>query len=270
MAQRMSSSLGLGFFCRKRVAGHQHAGRAVTALQPVLGHEAGLQRVQRAVLLQALDRHELLAVGLHREHRARLHRAAVHEHGAGAAVRGVAADVGAGQPQILAEQVDQQQARLDVGLVLLAVDGELDHASSAHFLPSARSTARRSARAVSTRTRSLLYSADPRRSSLGWAASAASSRGLLDGRLVRPLALQRGLGLRGLDRRQADVGEADADLIARAAGREHDLRGDGRRREVADLALELQVGAAAARRRRRDPDLGQDLVGLTARSRTVR
>ena len=39
-------------------------------------------------------------VGLHREDRARLHRPAVEQHRAGAAVRGVAADVGAGQPQV--------------------------------------------------------------------------------------------------------------------------------------------------------------------------
>ncbi len=63
------------------------------------------------------------AVGLHREDGAGLHRPAVQEDGAGAAVRRVAADVGAGEPQVLADEVDEQQARLDVGLVLLAVDG---------------------------------------------------------------------------------------------------------------------------------------------------
>ena len=34
---------------------------------------------------------------------------------AGAALRGVAADMGAGQPQILAQQLHQQRARIDVG-----------------------------------------------------------------------------------------------------------------------------------------------------------
>ena len=53
------------------------------------------------------------ALRLQREHRARLHRAAVQVHGAGAALRGVAADVRAGQLQLLADQLDQQRARVD-------------------------------------------------------------------------------------------------------------------------------------------------------------
>src|SRR2546428_9241255 len=47
-----------------------------------------------------------------------------------------------------------------------------------HLPAPARSRALRSARAVNTRTRSRLYSTDPRRSSLGWAAR-ANIRGLL-------------------------------------------------------------------------------------------
>ena len=155
------------------VAGHQHPGRAVAALQPVLGHESLLQRVELAVLLQPLHRHELLALSLDGEHRARLHGPAVHEDRAGAAVGRVAPDVGAGQPQDLADHVDQQEARLDVGLVLLAVDREL-HQHGYLLLP-ARSSALRSARAVRTRTRSFLYATEPRRSSAGSDASAASS-----------------------------------------------------------------------------------------------
>ena len=40
---------------------------------------------------------------------------AVDEHGARAAVRRVAADVRPGQPELLAQEVDEQQPRLDVG-----------------------------------------------------------------------------------------------------------------------------------------------------------
>ena len=36
-------------------------------------------------------------------------------HGAGAALRGVAADVGAGEAQVFADERDQQRARLDLG-----------------------------------------------------------------------------------------------------------------------------------------------------------
>src|SRR5438034_8836480 len=129
--------------------------------------------MQLTVLFHALNRHDFLVAGLDGEHGARFHRSAVHEDGAGAAVGRVAPDMGAGHPQHVPDQVDQQEARLNVSLVLLAVDRELDP-HRPHLSSPARSRALRSARAVNTRTRSRLYSTDPRRSSLGWAASAAS------------------------------------------------------------------------------------------------
>ena len=84
-------------------AGHQHAGRAVAALQAVLLVEGLLQRVQHAALLQALDRQHLGAVALHRQHGARLDRHAVEIHRACPAVRGFAADVRTGVQQLLAQ-----------------------------------------------------------------------------------------------------------------------------------------------------------------------
>src|SRR5256885_16405591 len=54
--------------------GHQHARGAETALQAVLLGEALLHRMELAALLEALDRGDLRAVGLCREHRARLDR----------------------------------------------------------------------------------------------------------------------------------------------------------------------------------------------------
>src|SRR5882724_8496688 len=84
--------------------------------------------------------------------------------------------------------------------------------------------------------------------------------GALDRRLVWILALQRRLGLRGLDGGQPDIREPDADLFAPAAGVERELRRHRGRGKVTDLPLELQVGASAAGRGQGDPDLGQDLV----------
>ena len=72
----------------------------------------------------ALDRLDLAAVGLDGEHRARLGALAVDVDGAGAAVARVAADVGAGQAEDVAQEVDEQEPRLDVGLARLAVDGD--------------------------------------------------------------------------------------------------------------------------------------------------
>ena len=52
-----------------------------------------------------------------------LHGPAVDMHDAGAALAGVAADVRAGQAQVLAQELHEQRARLDVGCDRFAVDG---------------------------------------------------------------------------------------------------------------------------------------------------
>src|SRR5262249_44585334 len=113
------------------------------------------------------------SVGLHRQHRARLHRLAVEQDGADAAVGGVAADVRAGQAQVLAQEVHEEQPGLDLELLGSAVHRHLDVVGRHGHLPPARSTASFSARAVSTRAISFLYSTVPSRSSDGDAASAA-------------------------------------------------------------------------------------------------
>ena len=100
----------------ERVAGHHHPG-ATAALQAVLGHEAFLERMQRAVLGRCPSTVMISCPGLDGEHRARLHRAAVQEDGAGPAVRRVAPDVGAGQPQRLPDEMDKQEPGLDVSFV---------------------------------------------------------------------------------------------------------------------------------------------------------
>ena len=74
----------------------------------------------------ALDGLDLAAVGLDGEHRAGLGALAVDVDGARAAVARVAADVRAGQPEVVAQEVDEQEAGLDVGLVGLAVDRDRD------------------------------------------------------------------------------------------------------------------------------------------------
>ena len=62
-----------------------------------------LHRMQRrAIGGKALDGPDLVPVSHHRERRAGFDGLAVQMHDTGAALRGVAADMGAGQPQILA------------------------------------------------------------------------------------------------------------------------------------------------------------------------
>ena len=103
---------------------HDHAGSAEAALQAVLLPEALLKRVQVAVLREPLDRDHLGAVGLDGEDRAGLGAAAVDEHGAGAALAGIAADVRAGEIQLLAQKMHQQRARLRLRLPGFTVDGD--------------------------------------------------------------------------------------------------------------------------------------------------
>jgi hypothetical protein len=70
----------------------------------VLLDEALLARVQLAALLEPLDGADLVALGHRREHRAGLDGLAVDQHDARAAVRRVAAPVGAGQTEVVAQE----------------------------------------------------------------------------------------------------------------------------------------------------------------------
>src|SRR5262249_56742147 len=93
--------------------------------------------------------------------------------GAGRAVRGVAADVGAREAQHLADEVDEEETRVHFGLSRRSVDGDRDLVARHGYFPPARSTAFLSARAVSTRAISRLYSTEPDRSADGAVAAAA-------------------------------------------------------------------------------------------------
>ena len=110
---------------------HDHARRAVAALEGVLLVEGTLHGMELAVLREALDRRHLAAVGLHREHGARLHGLAVDVHGAGAAVGRVAADVRPGQAKPVAQELHKQHPGLDVLLDAFAVDRHGDRAPHA-------------------------------------------------------------------------------------------------------------------------------------------
>src|SRR5437764_7976446 len=109
--------------CRR---GDHHPGRAEAALEAVLLVESLLYGVKLAVLLETFDRRDAHPIGLHREYGARLHRPSVQQHGARATVRCVATDMRAGHPEVLAEEVDEQRARLDRDVVGLTVDGHVD------------------------------------------------------------------------------------------------------------------------------------------------
>src|SRR5260370_37760207 len=105
---------------------HDETRRAVAALQAVLVPERLLDRVQLAVFGHALDRGQALALGLDRKHGAALDGFAVDQDRARAALARVAADTASGEPELVAQVVHEQESRLDLSLVLAAVDGGRD------------------------------------------------------------------------------------------------------------------------------------------------
>ena len=181
-------------------------------------------------------------------------------------------DVGAGQTERVAQEVDEEEARLDVRLVRLAVDGDGDvlggHRSAASYaFARARSVARRSALTVISAAIARLYSTGPRTSPAGSALGSRGGAGSAEQLLRRGVADEDRLGVGCGERRLGDARHADAGTRDPAVRLEPDDRRDAHRRKVADLAFELLVGAARRRcGRRAMPDLGQDLGRLDARS----
>ena len=89
-------------------------GRAVAALIAVVLHEGGLHRMQVVRRAQALDGGDLVALVHHRERQAGVDPPAVDDHRAGAALAVVAALLGAGEMQVLAQRIEQRGAGVDL------------------------------------------------------------------------------------------------------------------------------------------------------------
>jgi len=104
--------------------GHDHAGGAKPALEAMIVLERLLHRVQPAADGEALDRRHLRALAARGQNGAGLDGPAVDMDDAGAALRRIAADMSAGQAQVLA-----QDFFLDLELVI--VGGVLVVASAA-------------------------------------------------------------------------------------------------------------------------------------------
>ena len=102
---------------------HDESRRAEPALEAVALVEGLLDRVQwRSRGCETFDGHQVMALGLHREHQARPDRRAVEEDGAAAAHTVLAPHVRAGQSKVVAKVVRQQPARIGRRRVLDTVD----------------------------------------------------------------------------------------------------------------------------------------------------
>ena len=122
----ISSRVGAGVAREQVVGRHQDPRRAEAALERVVAPERLLKRCERAVPREPLDRDDLCAVDLRGEQQARAHGDAVELHGARAADAVLAADVRPGEPELVAEEVGEEEPRLDVLAVAPAVDGHVD------------------------------------------------------------------------------------------------------------------------------------------------
>ena len=98
--------------CDQADGAHDLARRAEAALEAVMGDEGGLHGMQRVAVRQALDRQDVRAVAADRESEAGIDPPPVDEDRAGAALAAVAALLGPGQLEALAQQVEQRDARV--------------------------------------------------------------------------------------------------------------------------------------------------------------
>src|SRR5262249_41862367 len=114
---------------------HDEARRAVAALQTVLSVERLLHGMERAIRRKPLDCRDLVPVGLDAEQRARLDRLAVQQDRPCTARGRAATNIRPRQSEPLAQDVDQQLARLELQRVLAAVDRDRDAPHSASFRP---------------------------------------------------------------------------------------------------------------------------------------
>ena len=104
---------------------HDLARRAEAALKAVMRDEGGLHRMEHVALGEALDGDDLGAVEAQRESQTRIDPLPVQEHGASAALPAVAALLGSGQIEALAQEIEERHARVvERNLPPLTVDGK--------------------------------------------------------------------------------------------------------------------------------------------------
>src|SRR5262245_38541957 len=126
--QRLAGPIArrLGVALEQLPGGAQDPGRAVAALGGPELRERGLQGVRRVRPRQALDGDDRPSLALDREDEARQHRAPVEQDGAGAALPQLAAVLGPGEPEVLAQRLEERPVRCDRRLDRLAVHHEAD------------------------------------------------------------------------------------------------------------------------------------------------
>src|ERR671910_630138 len=111
----------VGILLQEADGGHDHARRAVAALQTVRLVECLLHRMPHTILRNAPDSGDLVPVGLHRKDCTRLDRLPVEVDRAGPATGRVAPRMHAPDPKVLPEMMEQQQPRFHLSHVGVTV-----------------------------------------------------------------------------------------------------------------------------------------------------
>src|SRR5262249_3551857 len=100
----------------------------------VVFDERGLHGMQRLTARDAFDRHDLGAVVAQRQREAGIDPPSVDQDGAGAALAAIAALLGAGEMQALAQEIEQRDARIfERHVAPYTVDSEADGESHARL-----------------------------------------------------------------------------------------------------------------------------------------
>ena len=119
IASTTSARLGFGIAVEQPLRGEDHAGGAEAALHREAVREGALQRMQLAAVGEPLQRLDRAALDALRRDQAGELKLAVDQHRAGAAGALPAAVLRRGQPELVAEHVDEERAGLDELRLLL-------------------------------------------------------------------------------------------------------------------------------------------------------
>jgi len=112
----------VGILVEQCFGGDQKAGRADSALQSGSFEEALLKGVQMTMHGHSFNRLQRCPFGFHREHDATIHGHAIHDYGAGAAVAIIATFLRSGQPQLVAENLQETLPRFAEEFAFLPVN----------------------------------------------------------------------------------------------------------------------------------------------------
>ena len=113
--------------------GHDLARRAVAALEGVMLEEGGLDRVEFGTGIgEPFDGRDRAAFDLRSQRQTGKHTLAVDMNGAGATLALIAAFLGAGEVEMIAQRIEKRHARFDGEGMCPAIDFEIDGGLIAH------------------------------------------------------------------------------------------------------------------------------------------